>query len=129
LRKDPRIALLWMDWSAVQSLRPVRDGIVDAVLLRSHFEPPSSFQPFVAYRIGTMYPLYGNEEQKLKYVPNWLQGENGFGAYYMKPGRFRHASLEKKLKQFYLKMKRIRLQDKKMWISNAGFVFGIYTSW
>jgi alkylation response protein AidB-like acyl-CoA dehydrogenase len=73
---------------------------------------------FGAHTIGTMpITLYGTEAQKQKYVPKLASGE-WFGAY-LEPGAGSDANSGKTVLSKTESI--IRLPDKKMWISNAGF--------
>lgn len=72
--------------------------------------------------IGTMpITLYGNEEQKLKYVPKLASGE-WFGAYCLtEPGAGSDANSGKTKAELTADGKHYKINGQKMWISNAGF--------
>ena len=72
--------------------------------------------------IGTMpITLYGNEEQKLKYVPKLASGE-WFGAYCLtEPGAGSDANSGKTKAVLSDDGKHYNISGQKMWISNAGF--------
>ncbi len=72
--------------------------------------------------IGTMpITLYGNEEQKLKYVPKLATGE-WFGAYCLtEPGAGSDANSGKTKAVLSEDGKHYSISGQKMWISNAGF--------
>ena len=72
--------------------------------------------------IGTMpITLYGNEEQKLKYVPKLASGE-WFGAYCLtEPGAGSDANSGKTKAVLSDDGKYYSISGQKMWISNAGF--------
>jgi alkylation response protein AidB-like acyl-CoA dehydrogenase len=72
--------------------------------------------------IGTMpITLYGNEEQKLKYVPKLASGE-WFGAYCLtEPGAGSDANSGKTKAVLTEDGKTYLITGQKMWISNAGF--------
>jgi alkylation response protein AidB-like acyl-CoA dehydrogenase len=72
--------------------------------------------------IGTMpITLYGNEEQKLKYVPKLASGE-WFGAYCLtEPGAGSDANSGKTKAVLSEDGKTYLITGQKMWISNAGF--------
>ena len=72
--------------------------------------------------IGTMpITLYGNEEQKLKYVPKLATGE-WFGAYCLtEPGAGSDANSGKTKAVLSDDGKHYSISGQKMWISNAGF--------
>jgi alkylation response protein AidB-like acyl-CoA dehydrogenase len=72
--------------------------------------------------IGTMpITLYGNEEQKLKYVPKLASGE-WFGAYCLtEPGAGSDANSGKTKAVLSEDGKTYSITGQKMWISNAGF--------
>jgi len=72
--------------------------------------------------IGTMpITLYGNEEQKLKYVPKLATGE-WFGAYCLtEPGAGSDANSGKTKAVLSDDGKYYSISGQKMWISNAGF--------
>ncbi|MGJ8666321.1 MAG: acyl-CoA dehydrogenase family protein [Patiriisocius sp.] len=72
--------------------------------------------------IGTMpITLYGNEEQKQKYVPKLASGE-WFGAYCLtEPGAGSDANSGKTTAQISEDGKSYKINGQKMWISNAGF--------
>ncbi len=72
--------------------------------------------------IGTMpITLYGNEEQKLKYVPKLATGE-WFGAYCLtEPGAGSDANSGKTKAVLSEDGKYYSISGQKMWISNAGF--------
>ncbi|HEA28770.1 MAG TPA: acyl-CoA dehydrogenase [Leeuwenhoekiella sp.] len=72
--------------------------------------------------IGTMpITLYGNEEQKKKYVPKLSTGE-WFGAYALtEPGAGSDANSGKTKAEVSADGKSYKLNGQKMWISNAGF--------
>ncbi|WP_395064094.1 acyl-CoA dehydrogenase family protein [Flavobacterium sp.] len=72
--------------------------------------------------IGTMpITLYGNEEQKLKYVPKLASGE-WFGAYCLtEPGAGSDANSGKTKAVLSEDGKYYSITGQKMWISNAGF--------
>ncbi len=72
--------------------------------------------------IGTMpITLYGNEEQKLKYVPKLASGE-WFGAYCLtEPGAGSDANSGKTKAVLSADGKHYSISGQKMWISNAGF--------
>lgn len=72
--------------------------------------------------IGTMpITLYGNEEQKLKYVPKLASGE-WFGAYCLtEPGAGSDANSGKTKAELTPDGKHYKINGAKMWISNAGF--------
>ncbi len=72
--------------------------------------------------IGTMpITLYGNEEQKLKYVPKLASGE-WFGAYCLtEPGAGSDANSGKTKAVLSEDGKYYNITGQKMWISNAGF--------
>ncbi len=72
--------------------------------------------------IGTMpITLYGNEEQKLKYVPKLATGE-WFGAYCLtEPGAGSDANSGKTKAVLSDDGKHYTISGQKMWISNAGF--------
>lgn len=72
--------------------------------------------------IGTMpITLYGNEEQKQKYVPKLASGE-WFGAYCLtEPGAGSDANSGKTTAELSEDGKTYKINGQKMWISNAGF--------
>ncbi len=72
--------------------------------------------------IGTMpITLYGNEEQKQKYVPKLASGE-WFGAYCLtEPGAGSDANSGKTKAELTEDGKHYLINGQKMWISNAGF--------
>lgn len=72
--------------------------------------------------IGTMpITLYGNEEQKQKYVPKLATGE-WFGAYCLtEPGAGSDANSGKTKAELTSDGKNYKINGAKMWISNAGF--------
>ncbi|MFP2996472.1 acyl-CoA dehydrogenase family protein [Spongiivirga sp. MCCC 1A20706] len=72
--------------------------------------------------IGTMpITLYGNEEQKKKYVPKLATGE-WFGAYCLtEPGAGSDANSGKTKAELSDDGKHYLISGQKMWISNAGF--------
>lgn len=72
--------------------------------------------------IGTMpITLYGNEEQKQKYVPKLASGE-WFGAYCLtEPGAGSDANSGKTKAVLSKDGKHYLISGQKMWISNAGF--------
>lgn len=72
--------------------------------------------------IGTMpITLYGNEEQKMKYVPKLATGE-WFGAYCLtEPGAGSDANSGKTKAVLSEDGKTYAISGQKMWISNAGF--------
>ena len=72
--------------------------------------------------IGTMpITLYGNEEQKMKYVPKLATGE-WFGAYCLtEPGAGSDANSGKTKAVLSEDGKTYKISGQKMWISNAGF--------
>ena len=72
--------------------------------------------------IGTMpITLYGNEEQKQKYVPKLASGE-WFGAYCLtEPGAGSDANSGKTTAELTADGKSYKINGQKMWISNAGF--------
>ena len=72
--------------------------------------------------IGTMpITLYGNEEQKKKYVPKLATGE-WFGAYCLtEPGAGSDANSGKTVATLSEDGKSYKINGQKMWISNAGF--------
>lgn len=72
--------------------------------------------------IGTMpITLYGNEEQKKKYVPKLATGE-WFGAYCLtEPGAGSDANSGKTTAKLTEDGKNYKINGQKMWISNAGF--------
>ena len=72
--------------------------------------------------IGTMpITLYGNEEQKIKYVPKLASGE-WFGAYCLtEPGAGSDANSGKTKAVLSEDGKTYSITGQKMWISNAGF--------
>lgn len=72
--------------------------------------------------IGTMpITLYGNEEQKKKYVPKLASGE-WMGAYCLtEPGAGSDANSGKTTATLSEDGKSYRINGQKMWISNAGF--------
>ncbi|WP_396596486.1 acyl-CoA dehydrogenase family protein [Dokdonia sp. R86516] len=72
--------------------------------------------------IGTMpITLYGNEEQKQKYVPKLASGE-WFGAYCLtEPGAGSDANSGKTKAVLSEDGKSYKISGQKMWISNAGF--------
>lgn len=72
--------------------------------------------------IGTMpITLYGNEEQKNKYVPKLASGE-WFGAYCLtEPGAGSDANSGKTKAELTADGKHYKINGQKMWISNAGF--------
>lgn len=72
--------------------------------------------------IGTMpITLYGNEEQKQKYVPKLASGE-WFGAYCLtEPGAGSDANSGKTKAELTADGKAYKINGQKMWISNAGF--------
>ncbi|SDB23563.1 Acyl-CoA dehydrogenase [Flavobacteriaceae bacterium MAR_2010_188] len=72
--------------------------------------------------IGTMpITLYGNEEQKKKYVPRLATGE-WFGAYCLtEPGAGSDANSGKTSATLSEDGKSYKINGQKMWISNAGF--------
>ncbi|RMB60973.1 acyl-CoA dehydrogenase [Dokdonia sinensis] len=72
--------------------------------------------------IGTMpITLYGNEEQKMKYVPKLATGE-WFGAYCLtEPGAGSDANSGKTKAVLSDDGKTYKISGQKMWISNAGF--------
>lgn len=72
--------------------------------------------------IGTMpITLYGNEEQKQKYVPKLASGE-WFGAYCLtEPGAGSDANSGKTKAVLSDDGKSYKISGQKMWISNAGF--------
>src|SRR6056300_1720539 len=72
--------------------------------------------------IGTMpITLYGNEEQKKKYVPKLATGE-WFGAYCLtEPGAGSDANSGKTTATLSEDGKSYKINGQKMWISNAGF--------
>ena len=72
--------------------------------------------------IGTMpIVLYGNEEQKQKYVPKLATGE-WFGAYCLtEPGAGSDANSGKTTATLTEDGKHYKINGQKMWISNAGF--------
>lgn len=72
--------------------------------------------------IGTMpITLYGNEEQKNKYVPKLASGE-WFGAYCLtEPGAGSDANSGKTKAELTADGKAYKINGQKMWISNAGF--------
>ncbi|TVZ51294.1 acyl-CoA dehydrogenase family protein [Dokdonia sp. Hel_I_53] len=72
--------------------------------------------------IGTMpITLYGNEEQKMKYVPKLATGE-WFGAYCLtEPGAGSDANSGKTKAVLSEDGKSYKISGQKMWISNAGF--------
>ena len=72
--------------------------------------------------IGTMpITLYGNEEQKKKYVPKLATGE-WFGAYCLtEPGAGSDANSGKTVAALTDDGKNYKINGQKMWISNAGF--------
>jgi alkylation response protein AidB-like acyl-CoA dehydrogenase len=72
--------------------------------------------------IGTMpITLYGNEEQKKKYVPKLASGE-WFGAYCLtEPGAGSDANSGKTKAVLSADEKTYSITGQKMWISNAGF--------
>jgi len=80
--------------------------------------------------IGTMpITLYGNEEQKKKYVPKLATGE-WFGAYCLtEPGAGSDANSGKTKAVLSEDGKHYSISGQKMWISNAGFadVFIVFT--
>lgn len=80
--------------------------------------------------IGTMpITLYGNEEQKRKYVPKLATGE-WFGAYCLtEPGAGSDANSGKTKAVLSEDGKYYSISGQKMWISNAGFadVFIVFT--
>ncbi|WPY97525.1 acyl-CoA dehydrogenase family protein [Christiangramia sp. OXR-203] len=80
--------------------------------------------------IGTMpITLYGNEEQKKKYVPKLATGE-WFGAYCLtEPGAGSDANSGKTKAVLSEDGKYYSISGQKMWISNAGFadVFIVFT--
>lgn len=80
--------------------------------------------------IGTMpITLYGNEEQKKKYVPKLATGE-WFGAYCLtEPGAGSDANSGKTKAVLSEDGKSYSISGQKMWISNAGFadVFIVFT--
>ncbi len=80
--------------------------------------------------IGTMpITLYGNEEQKQKYVPKLASGE-WFGAYCLtEPGAGSDANSGKTKAVLSEDGKSYKISGQKMWISNAGFcnVFIVFT--
>ncbi|WP_405198977.1 acyl-CoA dehydrogenase family protein [Christiangramia sp. LLG6405-1] len=80
--------------------------------------------------IGTMpITLYGNEEQKKKYVPKLATGE-WFGAYCLtEPGAGSDANSGKTKAVLTEDGKSYSISGQKMWISNAGFadVFIVFT--
>ena len=72
--------------------------------------------------IGTMpITLYGNDEQKNKYVPKLASGE-WFGAYCLtEPGAGSDANSGKTKAELTADGKHYKINGQKMWISNAGF--------
>ncbi len=80
--------------------------------------------------IGTMpITLYGNEEQKKKYVPKLATGE-WFGAYCLtEPGAGSDANSGKTKAVLSEDGTHYKISGQKMWISNAGFcnVFIVFT--
>ena len=72
--------------------------------------------------IGTMpITLYGNEDQKMKYVPKLATGE-WFGAYCLtEPGAGSDANSGKTKAVLSEDGKTYKISGQKMWISNAGF--------
>lgn len=72
--------------------------------------------------IGTMpITLYGNEEQKKKYIPKLATGE-WFGAYCLtEPGAGSDANSGKTKAELTADGKAYKINGQKMWISNAGF--------
>ena len=72
--------------------------------------------------IGTMpIVLYGNEEQKLKYVPKLASGE-WFGSYCLtEPGAGSDANSGKTVAKLSNDKKYYLITGQKIWISNAGF--------
>ncbi|HUH26386.1 MAG TPA: acyl-CoA dehydrogenase family protein, partial [Flavobacterium sp.] len=72
--------------------------------------------------IGTMpITLYGNEEQKNKYVPKLASGE-WFGSYCLtEPGAGSDANSGKTKAELTADGKHYKINGQKMWISNAGF--------
>ena len=72
--------------------------------------------------IGTMpITLYGNEDQKQKYVPKLASGE-WFGAYCLtEPGAGSDANSGKTKAELTADGKAYKINGQKMWISNAGF--------
>lgn len=72
--------------------------------------------------IGTMpITLYGNEEQKLKYVPKLASGE-WFGSYCLtEPGAGSDANSGKTKAELTADGTHYKINGQKMWISNAGF--------
>lgn len=72
--------------------------------------------------IGTMpITLYGNDEQKLKYVPKLASGE-WFGSYCLtEPGAGSDANSGKTTADLSEDGKSYKINGQKMWISNAGF--------
>ncbi|MGB3774495.1 MAG: acyl-CoA dehydrogenase family protein, partial [Leeuwenhoekiella sp.] len=80
--------------------------------------------------IGTMpITLYGNEEQKKKYVPKLATGE-WFGAYALtEPGAGSDANSGKTKAVISEDGKSYKINGQKMWISNAGFcsLFIVFT--
>ncbi|WP_031428958.1 acyl-CoA dehydrogenase family protein [Flavimarina sp. Hel_I_48] len=80
--------------------------------------------------IGTMpITLYGNEEQKKKYVPKLATGE-WFGAYALtEPGAGSDANSGKTKAVVSEDGKSYKINGQKMWISNAGFcnLFIVFT--
>lgn len=72
--------------------------------------------------IGTMpITLYGNEQQKMKYVPKLATGE-WFGAYCLtEPGAGSDANSGKTKAVLSDDGKTYKISGQKMWISNAGF--------
>ena len=72
--------------------------------------------------IGTMpIVLYGNEEQKKKYVPKLASGEH-FGAYCLtEPGAGSDANSGKTKAELSEDGTHYKINGQKMWISNAGF--------
>ena len=72
--------------------------------------------------IGTMpIVLYGNEDQKSKYVPKLASGE-WFGSYCLtEPGAGSDANSGKTLAKLSDDKKYYLISGQKIWISNAGF--------
>lgn len=72
--------------------------------------------------IGTMpITLYGNEEQKKKYIPKLSSGE-WFGSYCLtEPGAGSDANSGKTKAELTADGKHYKINGQKMWISNAGF--------
>lgn len=72
--------------------------------------------------IGTLpISLYGNEEQKLKYLPKLASGE-WMGAYCLtEPGAGSDANSGKSKAELTADGKQYKINGQKIWISNAGF--------